>query len=256
MQLAGFALAWGALSPCTAPSAAPRLDHVIIAVRDLDSAAAKFRALGYRLKPGRLHQNGLLNQHIKFRDGTEIELMTVAGPATDRMAKEYADLIAAGDGGAYLALRVASPDSANAIAGRLGLSPRGSSAGSWHFLSFPPSSPESVVFFVSGGSPARDPDSIFVHPDGATGLADVWVEAGPSLVPLLSGLGGRLCPDSVQVAGRRAPRIALANGSVVVLQRDGTGPPRVIGVALRRPDGPPTVAVLPNFWIVAGIEWR
>jgi hypothetical protein len=31
---------------------------------------------------------------------------------------------------------------------------------------------------------------------------------------------------------------------------------RVIGVALRRRDEQPTVAVLPNFWLVAGIEWR
>ena len=61
----------GPPAACVADSSAPRLDHVIIAVRDLDAASAGFVRHGFRLKPGRLHANGLLNRHIKFRDGTE-----------------------------------------------------------------------------------------------------------------------------------------------------------------------------------------
>ena len=44
------------------------LDHVPIAVGDLDAAAARYRALGFALKPGRPHANGIRNQHAKFAD--------------------------------------------------------------------------------------------------------------------------------------------------------------------------------------------
>jgi len=52
------------------------LDHVPLAVKDLEQAKADFEALGFALKPGRPHDNGLRNAHVKFPDGTEIELIT------------------------------------------------------------------------------------------------------------------------------------------------------------------------------------
>jgi hypothetical protein len=58
---------------CVADATAPALDHVVLAVRDLELASAAFEKHGFRLKRGRLHPNNLLNRHIKFRDGSEIE---------------------------------------------------------------------------------------------------------------------------------------------------------------------------------------
>ena len=81
-----------------------RIDHVINAVDDLDSAIIAFEANGFTVKPGRLHQNGLYNAHIKFKDNTSFELMSVKGDPSDEMAKEYKDLLEDGVGGAYLAL--------------------------------------------------------------------------------------------------------------------------------------------------------
>ena len=52
------------------------LDHVVIAVNDLERAAERYRALGFSLKPGRPHSNGIRNFHAKFPDGTELELLT------------------------------------------------------------------------------------------------------------------------------------------------------------------------------------
>src|SRR5512134_3767719 len=88
---------------CEAPNA-PALDHAIVVVNNLDAASDAFRRAGFRIKRGRLHANGLLNNHIKFRDGTEIELMTVRGRPGDDMARRYAGLMAGGDRGVYVAL--------------------------------------------------------------------------------------------------------------------------------------------------------
>ena len=73
------------------------LDHVVVAVNDLDEAAALYRQIGFTLKLGRYHENGIRNQHAKFPDGTEIELLTVA-EARDALTAEYLDHLGRGDG--------------------------------------------------------------------------------------------------------------------------------------------------------------
>jgi hypothetical protein len=45
------------------------IDHVPVAVADLESAGEQYRALGFALKPGRPHANGIQNLHAKFPDG-------------------------------------------------------------------------------------------------------------------------------------------------------------------------------------------
>jgi hypothetical protein len=105
----------------TAGAGVPRLDHAIVVVRNLDSAAPRFEDLGFRFKLGRLHPDSLLNRHIKFRDRTELELMTPAGAPTDRIASEYAALLATGEKGVYAALWVDDMGAVKAAARRLGL---------------------------------------------------------------------------------------------------------------------------------------
>ena len=67
-----------ALACSAAPAANPLiegLDHVPVAVADLDRAAADFARLGFVIKPGRPHSDGIQNKHIKFPNGGEIELI-------------------------------------------------------------------------------------------------------------------------------------------------------------------------------------
>lgn len=59
-----------ALLAATSPPAGLHIDHVPIAVRDLASAVVQFRAMGFTIKPGRPHQNGIENASIKFADGS------------------------------------------------------------------------------------------------------------------------------------------------------------------------------------------
>src|SRR5262245_40013294 len=68
-----------AQSDCHARPGTPTLNHVVIAVSDLESAGTRFVRAGFTVKPGRLHPDRLLNRHVKFRDQTELELITVQG---------------------------------------------------------------------------------------------------------------------------------------------------------------------------------
>ncbi len=94
-----------ALPRAFATEAAPLvgLGHVPIAVKDLDGATTDYRALGFSLKPGRLHDDSVLNAHAKYPDGTELELITASRPV-DELARKYLDLIAHADGPAFVAL--------------------------------------------------------------------------------------------------------------------------------------------------------
>lgn len=232
---------------CIAPGALVRLDHAIVVVHNLDSATRRFAALGFRLKQGRLHADSLLNRHIKFRDGSEIELMSLAGRPTSRMAREYRRLLRLGEGGVYAALWTDSIRAVRDRASRIGV-PRVSRLGAWQFLSLPGVPATAAVFVGAGGYPANDPDSVRDHENGAHGLAGAWVEGGEALERLLAALGAATCGSVLLPDGRTGTRWALARGSLVVVRSDGH---RLLGVELA---GDPTTAPqvwqpVPGFWL-------
>ena len=240
---------------CVAAASAPRLHHAVVVVRDLDSAAARLGPLGFRFKPGRLHPDGILNRHIKFRDGTEIELMTVVGRPTDRMAEGYAGLLATGEKGVYAALWTTDMAGVVARAGRAGLPGRSTRLGAWEFLSFPGVRDAAAFFFGAGGAPANDPDSVLAHENGSVGLEAAWVEAGPRFERLLRTLGSSPCESISLPDGRPGTRWPLARGSLVLARPRAGSQPRVLGVEIRRapafatPPGPP-LEPLPGFWLL------
>ena len=88
-----------------------RLDHVIIAVRNLDAAAASYRRLGFTLTPRGLHEGrGTGNHCIMFKD-SYIELLGIVDDAgaKGRLAERVA---AQGEGGMGIAYGAADADAA------------------------------------------------------------------------------------------------------------------------------------------------
>ena len=80
MRLAGpiTSVALVAICAASSPSTVPAepaarvgVSHVNIAVADLDQASADYARLGFALKEGRPHPDGIRNRHVKFRDGTD-----------------------------------------------------------------------------------------------------------------------------------------------------------------------------------------
>ena len=244
-DLAAAPLGRSAAGPDTAPcapaeSAQVRLDHVPIAVADLEGATARYRdRLGFSIKPGRPHPNSLLNSHQKFRDGTQLELITATEPR-DRTATDYVEFLKGGDGGAFLSLQ----------AGRLGpvsraihpLEPRNELSESEYFdlINFPPGHPMQYVFFVRGSPSPTDRPEHFAHPNTAAGLYAVWLrQPDPSReVRMLERLGAAACPSALRLPiGPVRREIRLARGVLYLVPTPGTPSRRAIaGVTLRVAD--------------------
>lgn len=53
------------------------LDHVMIAVSDLNSGAASFQAAGFEVKQGGKFPDGVENRAIRFENGTYLELLAI-----------------------------------------------------------------------------------------------------------------------------------------------------------------------------------
>jgi len=200
---------------CLPPSAGLSIDHVVVAVSGLPAAEADFRSLGFVLKPGRRHENGLRNAHIKFPDGSGLELMTVEGRATDRVASEYAGFLAGGEGAAFVAIE-ADLGKVEAAAEALGLGWQTHAAGSYSWLTLADSTP---AFFIDWSRRPSDPDSLTAHSIDVSGISSVRLTATAGFGRLLGDLGAAACPTGSglnspgAVAGRPIQTIQLLDRS-------------------------------------------
>ncbi|MGH8749063.1 MAG: VOC family protein, partial [Burkholderiales bacterium] len=87
------------------------IDHVVIAVRDLDHAQQTYTRLGFTLTPRGFHTLGSANHCIMF--GSDyVELLAL--PRQHPAMRYYADFLARGEGLAAVALASADADAAHA----------------------------------------------------------------------------------------------------------------------------------------------
>lgn len=183
-------------TPSTAsdhPALDVRVDHITVVVNDLAVAREGLRDLGFRLKDGTRHANGIVNVHAKTPAGS-IELLTVAPDAPhDDVALEYLALLADGEGGAFLALGGVPVDS---------VAPRMDAAGveyaiqrgpAWDYLTFPLGSPLRHVYFIDMHAPPIDADSVLTHMNGASRISAVALDGGEDLARALESVGAERC---------------------------------------------------------------
>ena len=85
------------------------IDHAVVAVRDLDRAAATFRELGFTLTPRGHHSIGSQNDCIMLGE-TYIELLAPLG--AHPWLEHYRDFLRKGEGLAAIALRTHDADAA------------------------------------------------------------------------------------------------------------------------------------------------
>jgi len=153
------------------------LDHVPVAVSDLERAADTYRRLGFVLKPGVAHANGIRNLHAKFPDGTEIELIT-APAGVDDLTRQYRAHLEQGDGPAFLALHALDADAVR--------------------QAVPADHPaRRYVFFGQLNASPSDKAEHFQHPNTAEALVKVWLALNGSSaeVDLFKRLHVRVRPE-------------------------------------------------------------
>ncbi|MFV1885254.1 MAG: VOC family protein [Balneola sp.] len=209
------------------PQSEVSLDHVIVAVSDLGKAADTFIELGFTLKNGRLHRNGLNNKHIKFKDESSLELMTVQGEAKDDMAKAYQQFLNQGEGGIYVAFK-APFDLVMEKADKLGISYQVSFGDPFSYLTFEDEALRHV-FFINYGISFSDPDSITTHRNNTQGIKSVWIQSSSVFIELLISLGADFkgilrTPDNKQNAVYRL------NGYDYIIDESSDSNPRVMGI--------------------------
>jgi len=196
------------------------IDHIVIAVNDLEQAVADYTAGGFRVTPGGDHKGGVSrNALVTFQDGAYLELIAFA-PDT-LLATHWRTTLAKGEGLVDYALRA---DDLDGIAWTLrdaGLHPSPPQEGSryrpdgirvdWEALRIgsgrgPVPLPSFVrdltlrTFRVPGGEAA-------VHPNGVTGVAGVTVvvadlERSSAELRVVTGHDGETPPGSLDSVHR------------------------------------------------------
>ena len=209
------------------------LSHVPVAVADLEAAGELYARLGFALKPGRPHDNGIRNLHIKFRDGTEVELIT-ASQARDELTGEYVDFLRGGDGPAFLAFHASSSAPLVRALRAAGMDARAGRYG----VSFAGDHPLDHLFFGGLNHSPTDRPEHFAHRNTAESLIAVWLASDRRARHdrLLSRLGARQRGTArVPPLGLDARRVPLPSGEVLLLpaQARRLADRPIVGLTLR-----------------------
>ena len=216
-------------SPCEAESALVRVDHVVVAVRDLELATKNFEDLGFQLKDGRPHANTIRNRHIELADGTELELLTASEPK-DGLAASYLRFLADGDGGAYLALQTTELEAVVEVLEGEGLAVQHFDSGSFRYATVSDAGFEAIfVIDYQGGNPLGGVVETR-QPNGAAGISKIWVEGGSLVRRALEGLGASSCGSTSLDPEHHRAVFGVGSVAVVVVEPPRSDRPRVFAV--------------------------
>jgi catechol 2,3-dioxygenase-like lactoylglutathione lyase family enzyme len=198
------------------PSPIVGIDHVSLAVRDLETASAAYRALGFVLKEGRPHTNGIRNAHIKFADGSGLELITATRP-TDALASRYVRSIEEGDGAAYLALHARNTEALLTALRTAGLAYTHRDG----LVTLQDPALHYIFFLRDNRSPSDTPEH-FAHPNTAYAISAIWLapDEPAAIERLLAILGASSTTETVFIPEPvEATTFRVDNGKIVLLPK-------------------------------------
>jgi catechol 2,3-dioxygenase-like lactoylglutathione lyase family enzyme len=193
------------------------IDHLPVAVSDLDRAAEIYKRLGFSIKPGRFHADGIRNEHVKFEDGGGLELIT-AQRAMDPLSVSYVQLLAQGEGPAFLSFHTLDLQ----VLERAFRRARSVYTEDDRTVTFKDPALQFVFFFEGNNRSPTDRPEYFQHANSAYATSGVWIAAGEDspLVPLLKAAGGKVATQKVFTpTERNAKTVRVQNGEVVFLPK-------------------------------------
>jgi glyoxalase-like protein len=203
------------------------MNHTPIVVSKLEKAEADFRAMGFTIKPGRLHPDGIRNAHVKFADETELELITAPKSVND-LTSEYRRKLVSGEGPVYYGLYASDLAKVLANAHAAGLRLNSDDG----LLTFPIGSPLHAVFFGRLEKVATDRSEYFMHRNTATPLSGFWVKDSVQLRDMFRVLNVPLAelPSCGAFPGRTT-QATLPKGTVYLVSQPG--PSDVLGAQVK-----------------------
>lgn len=207
------------------------IDHVNIAVGDLSQAKIPYEKLGFTIKPGRIHNNSIDNLHMKFVNGTELELITANEPL-DNLAAEYMNLIKQGDGGAFLALQSKSFISSGSNVFQKKYPVRIIKSISTKSMVFDENHPLRPIWFIESRTFKDDP-GFTTHDNSALKIIGVWLsnQIENEIIELFTFLNHPIFTTDLPI--RDSKKICLEAGTIylVNLPMNKIGRP-IVGVTI------------------------
>ncbi len=208
-----------------------KLDHVQVAVHDLDAARLLYTALGFSMRSVGRHPTGTANSSMHFTESGYIELIT-AYDATLPGGKTIADFTKKGDGGADIGLAISSADQAARDLRGGGFRVEGPNPGTvmragdkeppptlWWSVGFSDRAASRPVFMIQylEDQSARH---FAAGPNAVSSLASVLIAVNdPDKAVAGYGNLGTVSPREVRVPefGAMAKEIVLARASILLL---------------------------------------
>ncbi len=235
------------------------LDHIVIAVQDLDAATADYAALGFTVIRGGEHADGVTgNVLVVFQDGSYLELIRFNRPEPGR---RWSDVYhSAGEG--FLDHALLPTDIAADVAAAQGrgldiespipggrIRPDGERL-EWKTARSP--SPD-VPFLCGDVSPRRlrvqEGDAVRTQPNGVTGVASLVVavrdvaESARRYAALLGAPEPAIADRDVGGSAARVAEFTLGgSGTRIVLAQPVDGASELGGILAERGQGPFSVA--------------
>jgi catechol 2,3-dioxygenase-like lactoylglutathione lyase family enzyme len=234
------------------------LDHIVIAVRDLDAAVASYCGLGFTVQPGGRHPGrSSHNALIVFADGTYFELIAWVAPAPEERwwrvleghGEGYVDF-ALLPGDTLAVLDAARGRGLHTLVGPLDGGRVRPDGAQLHWRTARHDTPD-LPFLCGDVTPRslRVPEGgVRQHPNGAQGVAElaIAVDDLDATVARYRALLGSDAPVAVEVEGTEPPRAVFTLGATrFVVTATAANGARGQGVTRVRLAGLPAASALP-----------
>ncbi len=196
-----------------------QVDHVISVVSDIDKAINSYTEKGFSLKKGQLHKNGLINAHIKFKNNTSFELMSVKGAATDETAKNYLELLKKREGGVFIAISGIESHEMERKLLDLNIEYKTSIGKNWDYITFPKTSGLAHFFFIDSHITVKDSANILTHKNEADKILEIFVEGDDYVVEFLKGLGIKYLGKNTDTDYGKGDVFSTVTGKIIVIPK-------------------------------------
>jgi hypothetical protein len=154
------------------------LDHVTIAVKNLDRAAKIFSRNGFTLKKPHEYksgpQKGLVSQAVRFKSGQYLQLIAVEKEA-GALSKWYQKKLKAGEGGATVILKHSHPDKLCDLFQKNDLPCQSQNKNFHQWLSFKTNGPYHPIAFIKYDRPIKTIDELLNHKNKVVAIKRVSV---------------------------------------------------------------------------------